>query len=110
MVRLVSTDHKARLSRWKRVIGNKWKNAHPCYRLPGVAHDLTATLERFDDISFLPVILEAERLTGSNADVSKVPGGEGLPSRARYRPYFYPGSTLQLVLGHALAACTIPSG
>ena len=76
----------------------------------GVTHDLTATLEHFDGISFLSVILEAQRLTGSNTDVSEVPGGEGLPSRARYRLYFYPGSTLQLVLGHVPATCTIPSG
>ena len=76
---------------------------------PAVVHDLTATLEHFDGILFLPVILKTQRLTKS-IDVSGVPGGEGLPSRARYRPYFYPGSTLQLVLGHALAACTIPSG
>ena len=82
----------------------------PCRPSPGVTHDLTATLEHFDDISFLPVILEAQRLKGSNQDVSEVPGEKGLPSRARYRPYFYPGSTLQLVLGHAPAACTIPSG
>ena len=66
----------------------------PCRPSPGVTHDLTATLECFDDALFLPVILEAPRLTGSNTDVSEVPRGEGLPSRARYRPYFYPGSTL----------------
>ena len=71
---------------------------------------MTATLECFDDASFLPVILEAPRLTGSNTDVSEVPRGEGLPSRARYRPHFYSGSTLQLVLGHVLDTCTIPSG
>ena len=74
---------------------------------PRVAHDLTATLELFDGISFLPMILEAQRLAESNIYVSEVPEGEGLPSRTRYRPYFYPGSTLQLVLGHILAACTI---
>ena len=66
-------------------------------------------MEHFD-ILLLLVVLEAQRLKGSNTDVSKVPEGEGLPSRARYRPYLYTGSTLQLVLGHALAACTIPSG
>ena len=68
-------------------------------------HDLTATLEHFDGILFLPVILKTQRLTKS-IDVSGVPGGEGLSSRAIYRPYFYPGSTLQLVLGHAPAAST----
>ena len=76
----------------------------------GVVQDLTATLERFDGISFLPVILETQRLTECNTDVSGIPGGEGLPSRARYRLYFCPGSTLWLLLGHALATCTIPSG
>ena len=60
----------------------------PCRPSPGVAHDLTATLERFDDILFFSVILEAQRLTRSDTDVSGVPGGEGLPFRARYRPYF----------------------
>ena len=50
---------------------------------PGVARDVTVTLERFDGISFLPVILKAQRLTRSNAEVSGVPGGEGLLSRAR---------------------------
>ena len=50
---------------------------------PRVAHDLTATLELFDGISFLLVILEVQRLTGSNTDVSGVAGGEGLPSRGR---------------------------
>ena len=68
------------------------------------------SLEHFDGTWFLPMILEAQRLTGSNTDVSGVPGGEGLPPRARYRPYFYPGLTLQLVLVHAPATCTIPSG
>ena len=84
----------------------------PCRPSPGVANDQQhmATLEHFDGISFLTVILEAQRLTGSNTEVSRVPGGEGLPSRARYRPYSYPGSTLQLVLGHAPAACTTPFG
>ena len=82
----------------------------PCRPSPGVARDLTVTLERFDGISFLAVILKARRLTGSNTDVSRVPGGEGLLSRARYRPYFYLGSTLPLVLGHVPAACTTPSG
>ena len=75
----------------------------PCRPSPGVAHDLTATLECFDGICFLPVMLEAQRLMESNMDVSGVPGGEGLPFRARYRPYFYHGSTLWLVLGHAPA-------
>ena len=81
----------------------------PCRPSPGVTHDLTAALEHVDGIFFLPVILESQRLMGSSTDVSGVPGGEGLPSRARYRPYFYPGSTLWLVLGHAPAACTITS-
>ena len=61
---------------------------------PSVMLDLTVRLEHFNGISFLPVILETKILTGSNTDVSVVSGGEGLPSRARYRPYFYPGSTL----------------
>ena len=52
---------------------------------------------------FLPVVLEAQRLTESNTDVSRVPGEEGPPSRARYRLYFNYGSTLWLVLGHAPA-------
>ena len=52
---------------------------------PGVVHDLTATLECFDGISFLPVILETQWLMESSTDVSGVPGQEGLPSRARYR-------------------------
>jgi len=77
---------------------------------PGVARDLMATLEHFNGISFLPVILEAQRLMESSTDVSGVPGGHGLPSRARYRLYFYPGSTLRPPLGHAPATCTIPSG
>jgi len=75
---------------------------------PGVVLDLTATLECFSGILLLPVILETQRLTESSTDVSGVPGVEGLPSRARYRPYSYPGSTLQLALGHAPAACTTP--
>ena len=78
----------------------------PCRPSPGVTHDLAATLEHFDGILFLPSILEAQRLKGSNQDVSEVPGEKGLPSGARYRLYFYPGSTLQLVLGHAPAAST----
>ena len=77
---------------------------------PGVVLDLTATLERFDGISFLPVILETQRLTECNTDVSGIPGGEGLPSRARYRLYFNYGSTLWLVLGCAQGTCTIPFG
>ena len=52
---------------------------------PSVAHDLTATLEHFSGISLLPVIVETQRLMESSTDVSVVPGGEGLPSRARYR-------------------------
>ena len=52
---------------------------------PSVAHDLTATLEHFSGISLLPVIVETQRLMESSTDVSAVPGGEGLPSRARYR-------------------------
>jgi len=77
---------------------------------PGVVLDLTVTLEHFNGILFLLVILETHRLTESSTDASGVPEGEGLPSRARYRPYSYPGSTLQLALGHALAACTTPFG
>jgi len=61
-------------------------------------------------VLFLPVVLEAQRLMESNIDVSRVPGGEGPPSRARYRPHFYPGSTLELVLGHVLVTCTVLSG
>ena len=80
----------------------------PCRSSLAVAHDLAATLERFEDILFLLVVLEAQRLTGSNTDVSKVLGRESLLSKARYRPYFYPGSILQLVLGHIPAACTTP--
>ena len=57
-----------------------------------------------------PVILEAQRLMKNNTDVSGVPGGEDPPSRARYRPHFYPGSTLDVVMGHALAARSIPFG
>jgi len=72
--------------------------------------DLTATLECFNGVSLLPVILETHRLTESSTDVSGVPRGEGLLSRARYRPYSYPGSTLQLALGHVLAICTTPFG
>ena len=82
----------------------------PCRPSPGVARDLTVTLERSDGILFLPVILKAQRLTGRNTDVSEVARGEGLPSRAKYRPCFYPGSTVPLVQGHVLAACTTFSG
>ena len=71
----------------------------PCKSSPDVTRDLAATLGYFGDMLFLPVVLEAQRLTESNTDVSRVPGGEGLPSRARYRLYFYPVSTLQLALG-----------
>ena len=81
----------------------------PCRPSPGVTHDLTAALEHVDGIFFLPVILEAQRLTGSNTDTSGVPGGDGLPSNARYRPYFYPGTTLEFVRGDVPAACTIHS-
>ena len=77
---------------------------------PGVVLDLTVTLEHFNGILFLLVILETHRLTESSTDSSGVPEGEGLPSRARYRLYSYPGSTLQLALGHDLAACTTPFG
>ena len=84
----------------------------PCRPSPGVARDLTVTLERSDGILFLPVILKAQRLTGRNTDVSEVPGGEGLPSRATYRPCFYPGQHFHLYRGtswppvpHLLAGC-----
>jgi len=76
---------------------------------PDVMLDLTATLECSSGISPLPVILETQRLTESSTDVSGVPGEEGLPSRARYRTYSYPGSTLQLALGHDPAAFTTPT-
>ena len=51
----------------------------------GVLLDVTATLECFKGIWLLPMILETQRLTENSTDVSGVPGGEGLPSRARYR-------------------------
>ena len=75
-----------------------------------ISQQHTATQQQFDGISFLSMILESQRLMESNKDVSGVPGGEGLPSRARHRPYFYPGSTLWLVLGCAQGTCTIPFG
>jgi len=77
---------------------------------PGVELDLIATQEHFDDILLLQVILETQKLTETSTDVSGVPGGESLPSRARYRLYSYPGSTLQLALGPAPATRTTPFG
>ena len=93
-------------------VGPSYVTSVPHRPSPGVVLDLTAALEHFNGISCTSVyfgtsvILEIQILTESNTDVSGVPGGEDLPSRARYRPYSYPGSTLQLVLGHAPAAST----
>jgi len=72
----------------------------------GVVLDLTVTLECFNGILLLLVILETQRHTETSTDVSGLPGGEGLPSMARYRLYSQPGSTLQFALGHALATYT----
>ena len=90
--------------------------AGPSY-VPSVPHrpspgvfDHPVTLECFNGILLLLVILKTQRHTETSTDVSGLPGGEGLPSMARYRLYSYPGSTLQLVLGHALAACTTAFG
>jgi len=73
----------------------------------GVLLDVTATLECFKGIWLLPMILETQRLTGSNIDVSGVPGGEGLPSREGrsaiiYRPYSDSGSALRLAPSKAI--------